>query len=176
MKLRNIEVKIPVDQPETLKQAIERLADSEAETLHQKDTYFDAGPDAYLKTREENGRSSLIAYRREREAELRPSDIRLSFIEDGPDLIETLAKALNVIVVVNKIRRLYFQGQTRIHLDQVESLGWFLELEVVLREGQGDADGLAIADQLLIDLDMDQVPPCRDSYRDLLLQRQALAD
>ena len=170
MKLRNIEVKIPVDQPERLQQAIESLADGEVEILHQKDTYFEAGKDAYLKTREENGRTSLIAYRREREAELRPSDIRLTFVDDGPGLIDTLAKALPVIVEVIKTRRLYFQGQTRIHLDEVQSLGWFLELEVVLRDDQNDGDGLVIANQLLTDLNMDQVSPCRDSYRDLLLQ------
>ncbi|MEM1082191.1 MAG: class IV adenylate cyclase [Pseudomonadota bacterium] len=169
MKLRNIEVKIPVSNPLQLQTAIESLADGPAAILNQRDTYFDVGPEAYLKLREENGRSSLIAYRRTREAELRPSDIRLSFVDDGPDLIETLAKATPIIIAVVKTRRLYFQGQTRIHLDQVESLGWFLELEVVLKPEQSDQQGHAIAEQLLIDLGMDQVSPCSDSYRDLLL-------
>ncbi len=170
MKLRNIEVKLPVADPNALQQSIEQLADGPAETLHQTDTYFDVGPNAYLKMREENGRSTLVAYRRSRAAELRPSDIKLSVVENGPDLIETLAKAAPVIITVIKKRRLYFQGQTRIHLDEVESLGWFLELEVVLQSDQSDQDGLDIARQLLTDLKMDQVSPCSDSYRDLLLR------
>ena len=40
-------------------------------------------------------------------------------------------------------------GQTRIHLDQVEGLGSFVELEVVLRDDQTAGDGGAIAQQLL---------------------------
>ena len=44
----------------------------------------------------------------------------------------TLSKALGVKGVVNKRRKLYMVGQTRIHVDHVEGLGDFMELEVIM--------------------------------------------
>ena len=175
MQINNIEIKVRISDAEDARLAIEALADEPEQVLQQKDTYFNAGDDAYLKLREEtgadgNGRASLIAYRRARRAEPRPSDIRLSHVDNSPELAETLAHALGVLVVVDKTRHLFFRGQTRIHLDEVERLGTFLELEVVLEPGQNDAKGRRIAQALLKRLDLADSHNQTDSYRDLLLQ------
>ena len=50
---------------------------------------------------------------------------------------------------VRKQRRLYRVGQTRVHLDRVEDLGDFVELEVVLDPGQTETEGTAIAEDLM---------------------------
>ena len=42
----------------------------------------------------------------------------------------TLGLALGVRGVVKKTRRLIMIGQTRVHIDDVEGLGTFMELEV----------------------------------------------
>jgi len=60
-----------------------------------------------------------------------------------------LDRALGRTGTVTKTRDLYLVGQTRIHLDQVEGLGDFLELEVVMRPGQSDPEARAIAQSLL---------------------------
>jgi len=182
MHINNIEIKLRITNALRVRRAIEEIADGAVEVLQQKDTYFDAGGDAYLKLREEvdarggRPRASLIAYRRDRSAGPRPSDIRLARLEGGAELAETLGHALEVLVVVEKIRRLYFRGQTRIHLDEVDRLGNFLELEVVLEPGQSERDGLNIARQLLARLDVDDAEAQTDSYRDLLLGYPANAD
>jgi len=173
MQINNIEIKVRIADAEQARGAIARLADGPADVLEQKDTYFNAADDAYLKLREESGpdgktRAALIAYRRERRAEPRPSDIRLTKVADGRDLAATLAHALGVLVVVDKTRHLFFRGQTRIHLDEVDKLGAFLELEVVLEPGQGEAEGLQIARDLLLRLNMTDSQAQTESYRDLL--------
>ena len=175
MQINNIEIKLRITDAGQARQDIEPLADGPAQVLEQRDTYFNAGDDAYLKLREEvgpdrTGRASLIAYRRTRRAEPRPSDIRLARIDNGPELAETLAHALGVLVVVDKIRHLFFRGQTRIHLDDVDGLGAFLELEVVLEPGQDEAEGLRIARDLLARLDLTGATKQTNSYRDLLLR------
>jgi len=176
MQIDNIEIKLRIADPEAARAAVEALADGPAEVLEQTDTYFGTGEGAYLKLREENGRASLIAYRRELGQEPQPSDIRLTPLDNAAELGETLAHALGIRVVVAKTRQLYFSGQTRIHLDEVDRLGDFLELEVVLEPGQSEQDGLNIALQLLQRLEVDDAEAQTDSYRDLLLGYPANAD
>jgi predicted adenylyl cyclase CyaB len=66
---------------------------------------------------------------------------------------------------------LYLVGQTRIHIDQVEGLGDFLELEVVLREGQTEEEGKRIANTLLAEFKIDEQDLIAGAYVDLLAAR-----
>jgi len=168
MKINNIEIKLRVGDTRRARSAIEAAADGPAEVLEQRDTYFETGRETLLKLREENGRASLIAYRRTLADAPQPSDIRLCRLEDAADLAEVLAHALGTLAVVEKTRRLYFVGQTRIHLDRVTGLGDFVELEVVLEPGQTEADGRRIAEDLLARLNLADAQPVSRSYRDLI--------
>jgi adenylate cyclase class IV len=67
---------------------------------------------------------------------------------------------------------LYLIGQTRVHLDQVEELGDFLELEVVLRPGQNEAEGKNIASKLLSDFGIEQQHLIAEAYVDLLAKQK----
>jgi len=69
---------------------------------------------------------------------------------------------------VKKTRYLYLVGQTRVHLDDVEGLGQFMELEVVMREGQSDAEGQAIAEELMSRLRVERGDLIEGAYMDLL--------
>jgi predicted adenylyl cyclase CyaB len=70
--------------------------------------------------------------------------------------------------VVKKTRTLYLIGQTRVHIDEVEGLGTFLELEVVLRQGQGEAAGKAIAENLMAEFGIRKQHLISEAYVDLL--------
>jgi len=59
-------------------------------------------------------------------------------------------------------------GQTRVHLDNVEGLGQFMELEVVMREEQSDAEGQAISEGLMTELGVEQSDLLEGAYMDLL--------
>ncbi len=79
-----------------------------------------------------------------------------------------LELAYGIRGVVRKTRYLYLAGQTRIHLDDVEGLGRFMELEVVLEEGQSDAEGQKIAEDLMSALGVERDDLIDGAYMDLL--------
>jgi len=79
-----------------------------------------------------------------------------------------LAAAYGEKAVVRKIRHLYLVGRTRIHLDRVEGLGDFLELEVVLAGEDETGDGEAEAHVLMKQLGISRADLVPDAYVDLL--------
>jgi predicted adenylyl cyclase CyaB len=76
---------------------------------------------------------------------------------------------------VRKRRLLFLVGQTRVHIDTVERLGDFLELEVVLRPQQSQREGETIANDLMFKLGVspDQLISC--AYMDLILQQSSVS-
>jgi len=56
-------------------------------------------------------------------------------------------------------------------LDEVEGLGQFMELEVVMRPGQDDAEGQAIAHDLMTKLGVAEADLLEGAYMDLLEKR-----
>jgi adenylate cyclase class IV len=69
---------------------------------------------------------------------------------------------------VRKRRTLFLAGRTRIHLDRVEELGDFLELEVVLDESEPAEGGVEEAHRLMDALGIDLSRLVAGAYVDLL--------
>jgi adenylate cyclase class IV len=131
---RNIEIKARVVSVEALLAQARALADGEPETIDQDDTFF-AVAMGRLKLREiADGSAELIHYHRADGPEARPSDYVRVPVADAAALREALARGCGVLGRVRKRRLLLRLGPTRLHLDRVEGLGDFVELEVVLRE------------------------------------------
>ena len=86
----------------------------------------------------------------------------------GAQLSAILEAALGGLGEVRKERELLLLGRARIHLDRVEGLGDFLELEVVLEEGADEADARAEALMLLEKLGLGKDDLVPGAYRDLL--------
>ncbi|XP_041576624.2 uncharacterized protein [Taeniopygia guttata] len=139
------------------------------QVLLQTDTFFHV-PRGRLKLRRtQDGRGELIFYERPDRAGPKLSLFSTSPTADPEGLQAVLSQSLGVLGTVRKERLLLLLGQTRLHLDRVEGLGDFLELEVVLRPEQSEQDGQRVAQELLRDLgvaDSDLVP---GAYLDLLL-------
>ena len=83
-------------------------------------------------------------------------------------LWSALKLALGAIGRVRKQRTLYLVGRTRVHLDRVESLGEFLELEVVLRDDETAEVGEAEARVLMGELGIAPAQLVEGAYLDLL--------
>lgn len=147
------------------------LADGPEQAITQDDTFFHA-PHGRLKLREfADGSAELIHYQRADTEAASASDYVRVAVPDPAALREALARGLGVQGRVRKQRLLLMVGSTRIHLDQVEGLGDFIELEVVLAEGQTDAQGVATAEALMQALGLGAAPRLAVAYLDLLAVR-----
>ncbi len=136
---RNIEAKYAGVDLATVRAAAAALGARPAGLLVQRDSFFPA-PRARLKLREQVGGSAeLICYRRADRAEARASDYRVCPVPDPAALRALLVDALGEGPVVHKRRELWLWRSTRIHLDQVDGLGDFVELETVLDGETNDA-------------------------------------
>lgn len=177
---RNIEIKARLASPAEAAALRERalaLATAPAEQLLQDDSFFPlpAGR-GRLKLRQfADGSAELIHYRRADEAGAKASDYVRVPQPDGPACREALTRALGLLGRVRKRRTLVMAGRTRIHLDAVEGLGDFMELEVVLRDGEADADGMAEAEALMRRLGLEAAPRVAGAYLDLLAGAAALS-
>lgn len=170
---RNIEIKARIDDFDNLQRLARALADGEPEPIAQDDTFFPC-PNGRLKLRVfADGRGELIAYDRADVEGPKPSDYSITAVDDPDALRGTLARALGLGGRVVKQRTLLRVGRTRIHLDRVDGLGDFLELEVVLRDREREEDGIVIAHDLLARLQIDRVQLVRCAYVDLLRDRPA---
>ena len=164
----NIEIKARVDDFDVLSARAEALSDVPVKVIPQEDTFFNT----------EKGRLKLrvlapdlgylIYYERPDRDGPKRSEYHLAKTNEPENLKTTLALALGVRGVVRKTRYLYMVGQTRIHLDEVDGLGYFMELEVVMREGQSDAEGQAIAEDLMRRLEVREEALIEGAYMDLI--------
>ncbi len=168
---RNVEIKAKVADLAAVRRIVESLADSGPTELEQEDTFF-ACPRGQLKLRRFGGcvEAELIYYERPEGSGPKESQYIVHPTADPEGLREVLAAALGVRGVVRKRRAVYLVGQTRVHLDQVEGLGEFVELEVVLEPQQNSADGVATARELMEKLGISQSQRVNRAYIDLLLQ------
>jgi predicted adenylyl cyclase CyaB len=164
----NIEIKARARDLAAIERRARAIATGGPHDLVQDDTFFRCA-EGRLKLREFPDRGAeLIHYRRGDEAGAKASDYVIAPCADAAATREALSRALGVTGRVRKQRRLYLCGRTRIHLDRVEGLGDFVELEVVLQPGEADALGHAEAERLLAALGIEAAEQVRGAYLDLL--------
>lgn len=164
----NIEVKARVRNFADIQVRTAALSDTPVEVIPQEDTFFHA-PQGRLKLRVLSGeKGQLIYYTRPDQHGPKRSDYHISHTSDPENLKRVLELACGIRGIVRKTRYLYLVGQTRVHLDDVEELGQFMELEVVLREGQSDREGQAIAEDLMSRLGVEKDDLLQGAYMDLL--------
>jgi predicted adenylyl cyclase CyaB len=151
-----------------LRKRVVEVSTSGPELLVQRDTFYTV-LHGRLKLREfGDGTAELIYYQRPDQAGPKTSKYIRTQISDPASTRELLGQALETKAVVSKQRELFLAGRTRIHLDEVDGLGTFMELEVVLTEGETDSDGERIASLLMEQLDVRQEDLIAQAYVDLL--------
>ena len=159
----NLELKIKVDSHTKLINLLKKIEAEYKGMLIQKDVYFKVRK-GLLKLRVERGTYTLIKYLRDERGK-RWSNYELLKLE-GKNPEKYLRDILKVVTVFEKKRKLYLYNTTRIHLDDVKSLGKFLELETLLVGDRRDAQKRFNKTVELLELDLSK--QIRSSYKILL--------
>ena len=165
---RNIEIKSYAYDIECLRETLEAMSDTAVEVFKQEDVFFSVATGRLKLRILGDGRGELIHYDRPDIGGPRVSHYLIAPPSAPETLMTILSRVLKTVGTVRKRRSLYRVGQTRIHLDQVEKLGDFVELEVVLRPNQTEEDGVTIAEACLSRLEISREHLVREAYIDLL--------
>jgi predicted adenylyl cyclase CyaB len=143
--------------------------------LRQRDTFF-AAANGRLKLREETpGHAHLIQYMRPDSAEAKVSRYRLVEVGSPETMRAALSEALGVRCVVTKLRRLLLVDHIRIHLDTVDDLGSFVEVEAVVPAGGRPEDEASRVRELRERLGVSLPDLVQEAYADLLAGHRASA-
>src|SRR5215207_2203808 len=136
---RNIELNARSRDLSAAASAAKRIGATCRGVLHQTDTYFRA-PSGRLKLREiRDSHAELIWYARADSPELRDSSYYVVPIPDPALAKAALARAMGIRGVVAKCRELWMYHNVRVHLDEVDGLGTFIEFEAVVSSREDDA-------------------------------------
>ena len=165
---RNIEIKARIESVESITPKAAAIAKAGPIEIAQDDTFFrcEAGR---LKLRVLTSDSAeLIFYRRANQRGPQESFYLRSPSAAPDSLRECLSLAYGQIGRVRKQRTLFLVDRTRLHLDRVEGLGHFLELEVPLAEDEPAEFGIREAVKIMQKLGVEPAQLVEGAYLDLL--------
>ncbi|NMK47330.1 class IV adenylate cyclase [Achromobacter sp. Bel] len=169
---RNVEIKAQVDSLAAIEPLAAALSGQEPVAIDQDDTFFTC-THGRLKLRAfADGTGELIFYQRADDSGPKESFYVISPTDSPDTLRDALTRAYGAIGRVKKQRTVFMAGRTRIHLDRVEGLGEFLELEVVLRDGESAEAGMEEARTLMQSLGVAPTQLLPGAYLDLLASRR----
>jgi predicted adenylyl cyclase CyaB len=168
--MKNLEIKAVASNLGRLRRLLASLGASRRPVLVQTDTYF-VTPAARMKLRVRRGArtAELIVYDRPNASRARSSEYQKLPVDDPPGLLRLMRRMFGVHVRVRKRRDLWLLGETRVHLDSVEGLGSFVEIEVPYVGGASRARRTMA--RLLDALEIVPGDVLDRSYADLLAER-----
>ncbi|MGH8444207.1 MAG: class IV adenylate cyclase [Solimonas sp.] len=168
---RNIEIKARVASLAALTEAARAIADHGPIEIAQDDTFFRC-ESGRLKLRAFSAHEGELIFYRRADAPGPRESFYLRSPTAAPDTLrKTLALACGIAGRVIKQRTLFLAGRTRIHLDRVQGLGDYMELEVVLADGESAEAGIAEARRLMQRLGVPETALVEGAYVDLLADR-----
>jgi adenylate cyclase class 2 len=165
-----IEIKARCKDPEPIRAVLMSRGAEFVGYDEQVDTYFNC-PTGRLKLREGNIERALIHYTREDRAGPKRSEVTLYKPEPGPELKIILTRALGVRVEVRKLREIYYIGNVKFHIDHVDELGHFVEIEAIGKSLAADPEELHRQCREYLDLfGIEGWELVKNSYSDMLLE------
>ncbi len=169
----NVEIKARTTRKDKLRQLLLEWGADFRGLDHQVDTYFRV-QDGRLKLREGNIEHSLIFYKRPDQEGPKQSDVFLYHpAQRDAALSQVLGAALGVWKVVDKRREIFFLDNVKFHLDEVEGLGSFVEIEAIDNDGSRNSGQLLEQCQHYLQaLGIREEDLCAESYSDMIPGRE----
>jgi len=131
--MRNLEAKFRLADHQSAHERALAIGFEPHGLLIQRDTFLVVA-NGKLKLREQPDGAWLIHYRRDDQRELQVSDYTIVQVGDPAAMRTMLGDALGTLAEVRKERTLMMRRNVRLHLDRVEGLGAFGEIEAVLAD------------------------------------------
>jgi len=178
--LKNIEYKAELRDPDLARAIAREIAATLIVRVQQTDTYYNVAI-GRVKKRESVVIGPAVAtpepveyivYERPNRIGPRASDF--SLLTEAELKVRFGEKRLPVWLTVSKIRELWMWRSVRIHLDKVDHLGWFFEIESLVRESTDEDHARMLADQIRATFAPALGEPVAGSYSDLLAQHREL--
>jgi len=180
-----IEIKLPIESPEAVKEGLRTMGFSPEETWTQEDTYFNSKEfdlrrqDKALRLREEvhpaGGRKMYtLNYKGPKLDAISMSRTELEMEITDPKTMEDILRGLGydpVDIRVKKERTSFRRGSLTAALDQVEGLGTFLELERMGTDEEDREKGTEKMEQVITELGYSMADTVRTSYLTQLEQK-----
>jgi adenylate cyclase len=170
---RNVEIKAFAPNFDEVSSKAKSLSAAAPEIIEQVDVFFRTARGRLKLRFLSPTRGELIFYQRADQAGPKTSVYSIYSTSNPADLRAVLSATYGEDLTVEKVRTLYQIGRTRVHLDSVKHLGQFVELEVVLEDGEAAETGIAEAHRLMDDLGIQQEALIDEAYADLLRSKQA---
>jgi predicted adenylyl cyclase CyaB len=169
MKALNIEIKAKCPDIEKIRNILNAIEARFVGKDHQIDTYFKVD-NGRLKLREGNIENALIHYNRPNQAGPKKSEVLLYKSTPDASLKEILKTALGVLTIIDKQRSIFFIENVKFHLDEVKTLGTFIEIEAIDNDGSRSEKQLEAQCQQYIELfEIRKEDLLENSYSDLVL-------
>ena len=169
----NIEIKAKARNFSQQKDLACKLTDSPEELICQEDTFFKTLKGRLKLRMFSPSQGELIYYERDNISGPKQSNYSISKTYEPIKLKDMLSCALGVQGVVRKKRYVFIVGHTRIHLDDVDGLGYFIELEVVMQPNQTAKECLQTANEIMEKMQIREDDLIDVAYIDLLTRQFA---
>ena len=167
----NIEIKARSSRHDAIRHLLVQRGSRRVGLDHQIDTYF-CVEKGRLKLREGNIENSLIYYDRPNQTGPKRSDVQLVRLSPDPALKAVLQASNGILVVVDKHREIWFDDNVKLHLDVVDGLGSFIEIEAIDADGSRSESELKTqCDQWMDRLQIEKSDLIDRSYSDLLMDK-----
>jgi len=130
---KNLEIKIALSNPSA---CIAKLSDLKSESFTQEDTYVNYSNGRLKLRKYDNGKRQLIFYKRANKENLRTSEFKIHTYKTSEAFAiayKNFKKNLGFNGRVKKERQYFRYKSCRIHIDKVEGIGQFLEIESVVK-------------------------------------------
>lgn len=182
-----VELKVPLETPDKVRHRLEQMEALELNTETQRDDYFDHPCRSFFKTDEAlrvrtresiSGIETNFAVQELTYKGPKLDKVSKTRVELSTDLTETesiLAMLEHLgfshVARITKKRTFFRLNKVTISLDQVESLGWFLELELLVDSKDEVSSSLGQLFSIIQDLGIDPKSSIRESYLELYLDK-----